>query len=246
MPRFATRDKIAARRSGFAAFLLALALAGCSPHPNDMVADAPPPPDDYHQRHPIVLTNLPNKLDVFLVGSGGKMDRRQTDDLQRFALDYRSQGEGRIAVMLPMISDQRSVEATFTAIRGQLAKAGVRGSLEVGRYPVTDEHIASTIQLSFVEVQAQVPSKCGQWPDDLASGTSLKGWDNKTYENFGCATQTDFAMQVADPRDLVRPRAESPSDSTMRLRAIGNIEEGLDPGTAWENNNTSISPVGAN
>jgi len=245
MLRFASIDKPAARRSGFAALLIAMALAGCSAHPGDMVATAPIP-DDYHQRHPIVMTNAPNKLDVFLVGAAGKLDERQSEDVGRFALDFRTHGEGAIQAMLPMISDERSVKATFDAVRARLTKAGLKGSIVVGRYPVMDEHIASTIRLSFLEVQAKVPTRCGQWPDDLASGTSLKGWDNKNYENFGCATQKDFAMQVADPRDLVRPRAETAADSTMRLRAIQNIQGGLDPGTAWTNNNTSISSVGAN
>jgi pilus assembly protein CpaD len=231
------------RRSIVGVLLLVAPLAACSSSYDKMDATSSIP-DDYHQRHPIVLTNAPNRLDIFLVGASGKLDSRQISDLHDFAAEYKSLGQGAISAMLPMAADQRSVEATFNDIRAQLSKAGVRGSLLVGKYPVSDPHLASPVELSFLKMTAAVATPCGQWPDDLASGSSTQGWDNKTYYNFGCSTQQDFAMQVADPRDLVRPREEQPSDVSMRLRAIGNIEEGEDPGTTWVTGNTSISPVG--
>ena len=58
--------------------------------------------------------------------------------------------------------------------------------------------------------------RCGRWPDDLASGSSLEGWKNEPYANFGCATQSTLAAQVDDPRDLVQARALGPSDVAMR------------------------------
>src|SRR6202030_2506610 len=55
---------------------------------------------------------------------------------------------------------------------------------------------------------------------DLGIGSgAAEDWSNKAYWNFGCAYQTAFAAQVADPRDLVSPQAETPADTDMRTRA---------------------------
>ena len=58
--------------------------------------------------------------------------------------------------------------------------------------------------------KATVADQCGQWPRDLAIGSGADAdWSNKPYWNFGCAYQSAFAAQVADPRDLVAPQAET-------------------------------------
>ena len=87
-------------------------------------------------------------------------------------------------------------------------------------------------------------SKCGEWPADIASGSSAEGWQNRPYYNLGCATQSNLAAQVADPVDLVRPRQEDPSDVAMRTRAISAVRTGADPGTSWSLSNTNIGGLG--
>ena len=86
--------------------------------------------------------------------------------------------------------------------------------------------------------------QCGQWPSDLASASSIEGWENKPYWNFGCATQTMIAAQTSDPRDLVTPRGEEASDALMRARGIDTVRKGSDPNTAWTVKNSNIGGVG--
>ncbi len=100
------------------------------------------------------------------------------------------------------------------------------------------------MRLIFQGLKAVVPTPCGQWPTDLASGGSTEGWKNESYPNFGCATQSALAAQVDDPRDLAQSRASDPPDVAMRLRAIGDVREGKDPGTDWKTQNTPIGQVG--
>jgi len=50
-----------------------------------------------------------------------------------------------------------------------------------------------------------------------------------------------LAAQVDDPRDLAQTRASDPPDVNMRLRAIGDVRNGQDPGTDWK---TKITPIG--
>ena len=237
-----TRLTARTSRNLIGALLLAGPLGACSHYQHvDVVSSIP---DDYHMRHPIVLANAPTRLDVFLAGASGKLDGRESADIRAFAKDYAKRGHGQINALLPAGANPNEVNKTLHDIRLILAHAGLRGSMIVGHYAVVDPRLASPIQLSFIKLKATVASKCGEWPGDLASGSSARGWQNRTYYNFGCATQKDFAMQIDDPRDLVRARTEGPIDVQMRTRAITNIRQGVDPGTSWNSFNNSISTVG--
>jgi pilus assembly protein CpaD len=48
---------------------------------------------------------------------------------------------------------------------------------------------------------------------------------NSSPYNFGCSYQKNLAAQVADPRDLVRPRQEGPIDVERRTSGIERIRE---------------------
>lgn len=242
MPSLTARNLASLRRPMLGVLLMAIPLGACS-HYNHVDATSTIP-DDYHQRHPIVLANAPKRLDVFLVGVSGRLDRRQLADVQAFAADYKQHGQGALTALLPVGANQTQTRETLSDVRRVLVKSGVHGSMIVGHYGVVDPRLAAPIQLSFLKLQARIASRCGQWPQDLASGSSAQTFENRTYYNFGCATQKDFAMQVDDPRDLVRARTEGPSDVIMRTRAIGNIRQGIDPATAWTPYSTSISTIG--
>ena len=75
----------------------------------------------------------------------------------------------------------------------------------------------------FQGIRAKVAHRCGDWPSDLASGSSTRGWENEPYWNFGCSQQSMLAAQVDDPRDLAAPRGEQPTDTQFRTRAITNV-----------------------
>ena len=228
------------RRHGLALAVLALCgpVAGCS-NVDRTVATATIP-DDYHMRHPVVLANAPQTLDVFLVGTSERLDARQSRDVQVFAEDYLTHGQGRIMARLPRDAiDGPAANATLAAVKRALSAAGVKGEIEVGSYRAANPQLASALRLSFNKLEARLASHCGDWPDDLGSGTNVNEWDNRAYYNLGCATQQTLTAQIDDPRDLVRPRAEDPSDVQMRTRAIGDIrgssgaQQGTDPSTAW-------------
>ena len=97
------------------------------------------------------------------------------------------------------------------------------------------------MRISFVGLKAKVASRCGEWPDDLASGGLAQGWENHPYWNQGCAYQTAFAAQVADPRDLVSPRAEAAERRRKCAHAPSPMSaRAQDPGTNWTIKNTNI------
>jgi len=224
--------------SSVALAVAATALAGCGANyaSNDSV-----PPGDYHDRYPIVLAQAPTALDVYPIG--GALDERAIANIHSFAARYSEFGDGRIAILAPAGERGRDARA-IEQIRHALAEAGLRGYVEVGSYPQAGASRVAPVRLVFQGLKAVVPARCGEWTDDLASGGSTEGWKNESYANFGCATQSTLAAQVADPRDLVESRAGSAGDVQMRLRAIDAVRDGKDPGTDWKVKNTAIGQVG--
>ena len=235
------------RAFGPVALLFAgLALGGCS-HVDRAVATSPIPVD-FHQRHPVVLENSRQTLDIFLLGQSGRLDYRQKHDIEAFAADFLAQGESRIRVLVPRGgADPRDVDTTLAAVRHALAASGVKGSIEVGSFHVGDPRLASVLRLSFVKLQVGMSHPCGDWPDDLGPGPNLEDWENRPWYNLGCANQATLAAQVDDPRDLVRPRAEEPSDVVMRTRPIQDLRgssapQSQDPSTSWTQ--SRLVPIG--
>ena len=82
-------------------------------------------------------------------------------------------------------------------------------SIAVEAYHAEGSHDAP-VRVSYLRYVAEAPV-CGYWPTNLADQR-----DNGNYPNFGCATQRNFAVQVANPGDLVQPRSETARASERR------------------------------
>ncbi len=232
------------RRLSFAGLLaLASPLAGCTGA--DRVVTSSIPARDVGARHPIELARSRISLDVLAQVHGSEIDKRTEDLVRQFAERYKVDGSGDIGIALPQGGPGAAeARAALPALRKALVAGGARGYVVVSSYPVADAHLAAPIRLSYAAVVAQVQNRCGQWPNDLASGSSIEGWDNKPYYNFGCASQQMLAAQAADPRDLMGPAAETPPDAHMRGRGIDAVRQGKDPGTTWSTQNSNIGGVG--
>lgn len=244
-PQISTPSSAAAPRTALRLLLLAglFATTGCATV--DRMKTSSIPMDDYRNRHPIVLAETPQKLDIFPSPHGHGLDGRSAAQVAQFGRLYLASGQGPINVFVPTGRNVALPHETVAAIRQALAQSGATPNLQVSRYPAVNPNLASPVRLSFLGVKAKVATPCGQWPSDLASGSNLSGWENKPYWNMGCAYQSAIAEQVADPRDLVGPRAEDPADAQMRTRAIESLRKGSDPTTDWKTKNSSISNIGS-
>jgi pilus assembly protein CpaD len=224
--------------------MAALPLAGCGV---DRQATGSIVPEDYKARHPIVLSqNGETAVDIFLASHA--MDRPTALRIRDFAADYAQRGRGPIYIQAPLAGGAHAsfVRRDVEAVRRELVASGVRAPTQVQPYAAPDGGAAAPIRLAFYGLKAAVPTKCGEWPADLASGSTLETWENRPYWNYGCAAQSNLAAMIADPRDLAGPRGETPSDVAMRSRAITNVRQGADPGTNWKTQNTSIGQAGGN
>ena len=213
----------------------AAALAGCAvPY----ASSDPVFPGEFQERHPIVVAAAPTSVDLYPVG--GALDERSRANIRAFVERYRRYGSGAVTIQTPAGTNPNSI--AVYEVRSALLAAGVKGRVAVGAYLPANDGAAPPVRVSFTGLKAIVPTKCGQWPEDLASGSSVEGWKNEPYSNFGCATQSTIAAQVDDPRDFVQPRALGPSDVAMRTRAIVAVRNGQDPSTNWQN--AVLTPIG--
>lgn len=200
---------------------------------------------DARMRHPIALTQQAYTLDVFPGPGPERLDAHTADQVASFAQRYHEIGSGPISILVPQTGPGAASGArAVDGIRAELARSGAKTYVTVSRYPVENPALAAPVRLAFDGLKAKVTHRCGDWPEDLASGSSTEGWSNRTYWNFGCASQNMIATQVADPRDLSEPRGESPSDAAMRMRGISNVRKGVDPSTSWSTKNSNIGSVG--
>jgi pilus assembly protein CpaD len=230
------RPKIAAPGLRLAlAAACASALAGCG---TQYASSDPAFPGDFQERHPIVVAAAPTSMDVYPVG--GRLDERSMANIRAFVERYRHYGAGAVTIQTPAGANPNSI--AVSEVRRALLAAGVKGRIAVGAYLPPSDGAAPPVRVSFAGLKAIVPTPCGQWPEDLASGSSVEGWKNEPYSNFGCATQSTIAAQVDDPRDFVQPRAVGPSDVGMRTRAIEAVRDGKDPSTDWKN--AVLTPIG--
>ncbi len=83
----------------------------------------------------------------------------------------------------------------------------------------------ATIQPDHIVVLADryvvTPPTCPEW-----SGPSATGHSNVPNSNFGCATATDFALMVDNPRDLMTGRRLSPADAEPTIEAVERYRNG--------------------
>ena len=86
---------------------------------------------------------------------------------------------------------------------------------------------------------AYVASQCGLWPNDLGIAPGAEDHMNRPSWNHGCSTQHNLAAMVANPNDLLGPRAETPADSARRQAAITRYRAGQPPHTI----HTPVQPL---
>ncbi|HKS86269.1 MAG TPA: CpaD family pilus assembly protein [Pseudolabrys sp.] len=202
-------------------------------------------PTDYRQRHPIVLKEGVQTVEVLIGRSRGGLTARQRADVSSFALRWRAEAGSGVIIDVPQggPTDRAAADATHE-IRSIFAAVGVPpNAIYVRHYHPSHTSLAS-IKLNYSRLVAEA-GPCGEWPRDL--GPSLKSGylENQPYWNLGCATQRNLAAMVDNPTDLVQPRGEDPPFAPRRNTMIDRYRKGENPsGTYVGYDLGKISDVG--
>jgi pilus assembly protein CpaD len=196
-------------------------LAGCASHSeNNFTVGSVQP--TYKTKHPIVINEQEKFLDVPVAASTYKLSYPAQSSIEAFANRYKDGANGSITVMIPSGSaNESAARRMLPKIASKLSGMGIPLSrIRSASYRATD-YASSPIRLSFTALAASV-KECGKWPEDLAGANG----DNQNYHNFGCASQNNLAAQIANPADLLGPRAMTPIDAERRNQAIESYRTG--------------------
>jgi pilus assembly protein CpaD len=193
--------------------LLAGLSSGCS---TTGTSDVNPANYDSNQRHPILISRDPEPLDLPVGMRGPALSPKIERAIGDYVAQYRSEGTGPITIQAPTGSaNEAAAAATGRAVHYALVRLGVpRNQIVVSPYAVDDHSKVSPLRLAFLQVKAVVPD-CGLWP----AKQPVNG-QNAQYFDFGCAQQQNLAAMVADPADLVRPRAMTPASGARRAKVM--------------------------
>lgn len=195
-----------------AALAAALALGGCRDHEARLDPVAAATLSDPAQRHPIGFSGRTEALYVEVAQDGLGLSDNQTTDVYRFIDRYKTEANGRLRVSAPAsVKGHMATSRSLRDIDDVVDRSGIpHDAVERVRSRGPDRY-GPAVRLSFERSIAVAPP-CGSWPEDLGRVDR----ERLPYENFGCATQRNLALTVANARDLQVPQEETPRSSEVR------------------------------
>jgi pilus assembly protein CpaD len=207
-------------RAALIACGIALALGGCSAVDRHEIVGSVPL--DYRDTHPITIQEMVDTFDLPIGIDMARLTGPMRSNVLGFAQKFVASGSTTIAVVSPSGSPNQAVAAVRTLeVRDILLAAGIsRRAIEFRVYEAGAEEANAPIRLAYNRVAAQT-APCGAWPDQVAHSD-----ENRNYYNFGCATQQNLAAIVANPLDLLYPRAISAADAERRATVLSSYRNG--------------------
>lgn len=167
---------------------------------------------DPAQRHPILVSQQPQTIEVNVSAHARRLTPRQRAEVLDFIHRARASdaGNSRLVIQAPGGGNNEiAAMNTVTEIRQMMSDNGFpESSIAVEAYQ--GGHLGAPVRVSYLTYVAEAPS-CGHWPTNLADQR-----DNAHYHNFGCANQRNLAVMVANPADLIGPRTEGERMSDRR------------------------------
>ena len=151
----------------------------------------------------------------------------QLDLIATLASEYKARGHGPLVISYP----QNAVNAAaavdvIAAARTQFYEHGLDWrQIAGGAYEAGGLRNAPVV-FSFTRYRAEAPACPGGWRDL----TSSRGDDS--WASFGCATATNLAAMIADPRDLSAPRTFDAPDAGRRQTVLERYRAGETTGSA--------------
>jgi pilus assembly protein CpaD len=228
------------RASLWLAGLGLLALGACATDPgHDKKAAADPPPITPSERYRIQVDPSPLELKLGVHDAG--ISPTQADALRDFAGRWMQTDRAPITIKAPEHGPaQAAVFRTASAARDFLIGQGVDpANVRIVGYEAGDDRAAPVV-VGYVRYEARGP-QCGRSWSNLAMD-----FTNQGYAEFGCSVTANIAAQMAEPADLLHPRAIDPPDAQRRQNVVDKYRQGTTTSTAKDAQaNGAVSSTGS-
>ena len=166
---------------------------------------------NHQTHHPIGFGARTETLFVEVVPSARGLSANQEADVYRFVQRYKSESTGSLRIGAPKSAGGHlAVSQSMRQVEDIVRNAGIDPrAIHVARYSGLSKH-GPALKLDYDKTIAE-PPQCGDWSDDLGVNR-----ERLPYNNFGCATQRNLALTVANARDLQGPQEETPRSGERR------------------------------
>jgi pilus assembly protein CpaD len=221
---------------------IAVALAGCKTVARDTTGTVP---NDHRERHPITLSEGKRTIELFVGPGRGGLTPAQRAEVLAFAQTWKREATGGITIDRPVGGpNERAARDTLKEVLSIIVAAGIPNhGIGIKPYHANGNRIAA-VRLNYPQVAAQA-GPCGLWPEDLGPTYDTSHYENRPYFNLGCASQRNLASMVANPTDLVQPRAETPAWTAKRTFGTEKWRKGESPATTYpDTQKGAISDLG--
>lgn len=189
-----------------------------------------------NQRHPIAVSQSEATLDLAVPPGARGLNRTQQMQLHAFLREYHNQGGEQLLIRAPSGgSNETAAMRAYEDVRRGLRGAGINKNAVVLEPYFANMDPSAPLRLSYLAYVAKAPD-CVDWSEDLGRDPQ-----NMPYPNLGCATQRNFAVAVANPQDLLGPRAETPRPGERRDVVWGKYVKGDITGSIWAPDEKPIS-----
>lgn len=183
---------------------------------------------DYRERYPLGVTS--ELVTAEFSGDGGTMSADARRQLDGFVTAYLREGEAPITILTRGNEESALIdEIVASAVAMGLARSEFRRSASP---TITNGDVV----LSFVNYRVVYP-ECGSWLED-------NKYTNENSYNFGCSTQHNLGLMIANPHDLVEPREMTPRYPARTVGVVQSLGTGDDPTSAEVVGDESIVDVG--
>jgi pilus assembly protein CpaD len=160
-------------------------------------------------------------------GSSG-LDESQKDQVYGFLLNYTSQSAERLLIRAPSGgANETAAMHAYDEVRKAMRRAHIDPRLVALEPYFANGDPSAPLRLSYLHFVANPPD-CPDWSENIGRDPQNVPWPN-----MGCATQRNLAASVADARDLLGPRGETPRPGERRDYVWSKYVKGQMTGSKW-------------
>ncbi len=164
-----------------------------------------------NERHPIAVRQGEVSLDLAVFPGASRLNESQKGQLYGFLRDYKSQSSDRLLIRAPSGgANETAAMRAYDEVRRAMRSVGINPATVALEPYFGNGDPAAPLRLSYLQFVAEAPD-CPDWSEDIGRDPQNMPWPNK-----GCATQRNLAASVADARDLLGPRGETPRPGERR------------------------------
>ncbi len=180
------------------------------------------------EQYPLKVSEIPGQIRLAAHPQG--LSEAQRAAVAALADHWLQEGGGPVTIRVPNAGvDPRAADVTSREAAALLLSLGVPGDqIQRVGYDASGDGVAPIV-VAYTTYRAEIP-RCGlKWENLSTNG------QNKPMENFGCSVNANMAAQIADPADIVGPRASDPTDAGRRTTVIDKYRQGQSTAGATEN-----------